>query len=126
MGDGDGYTLKSWDDFEEMEGSGEATWHLARKSLGISSFGMNVVDIGPGGGIPEHDETERDHEELFVVIDGEATAVIDGMEHPAPRGTFVRVAPEVRRTIRNDGSDPARVMVISAPRTSGYEPMGWG
>ena len=126
MGDGDGYTLKSWDDFEQMEGSGESSWRLARKSLGISSFGMNVVDIGAGGGIPEHDERSRDHEEVFIVIDGDATAVIDGVEHPAPRGTFVRVAPEVRRTIRNNGSESARVMIISAPRTSGYEPMGWG
>ncbi len=109
-----------------MEGSGESSWRLARKSLGISSFGMNVVDIGAGGGIPEHDERSRDHEEVFIVIDGDATAVIDGVEHPAPRGTFVRVAPEVRRTIRNNGSESARVMIISAPRTSGYEPMGWG
>jgi uncharacterized cupin superfamily protein len=126
MGDGDGYTLRGWDDFEEMEGSGEATWRLARKSLGISAFGINVVDIGPGGGLPEHDETSRDQEEVFIVVDGDATAVIDGVDNPAPRGTFVRVAPEVRRTIRNDGSAPARVMIISAPRSSGYEPMGWG
>ncbi len=126
MVNGDGYTLKSWDDFEQMEGSGEASWRLARKSLGISSFGINVVDIGAGGGIPEHDERSRDQEEVFIVIDGEATAVIDGVEHTAPRGTFVRVAPEVRRTIHNRGSGSARVMIISAPRSSGYEPMGWG
>ena len=122
----DGYTLKSWDDFEQMEGSGESSWRLARKSLGISSFGVNIVDIGPGGKIPEHDETGRDQEEVFVIIDGDAVAVIDGADMAAPRGTFVRVAPEVRRTIRNDGEEPARVMIISAPRTSGYEPMGWG
>jgi glyoxylate utilization-related uncharacterized protein len=126
MGDGDGYTLKSWDDFDEMEGSGEATWRLARKSLGISAFGINVVDIGAGGGIPEHDETGRDQEEVFIIVEGDATAVIDGSDHPAPRGTFVRVAPALQRTIRNDGESPARVMIVSAPRSSGYEPMGWG
>jgi uncharacterized cupin superfamily protein len=126
MGEGNGYTLKNWDDFEQMEGSGESNWRLARKSLGISSFGINIVDIGPGGELPEHDETGRDQEEVFIVIDGDATAVIGGVEHPAPRGTFVRVAPEVRRTIRNGGEAPARVMVVSAPRSSGYEPMGWG
>lgn len=126
MGDGDGYTLGSWDDFEQMEGSGESSWRLARKSLGISSFGINIVDIGPGGQLPEHDETGRDQEEVFIVIDGDATAVIDGVVHAAPRGTFVRVAPEVRRTIRNAGDSAARVMIVSAPRSSGYEPMGWG
>ena len=126
MGDGDGYSLKGWDEFEQMEGSGDSNWRLARKALGISSFGLNIVDVAPGGGIPEHTETERDQEEVFIVIDGDATAVIDGVEYPAPRGTFVRVAPEVRRTIRNTGDSPARVMIVSAPRTSGYEPMGWG
>ena len=126
MAEGDGYTLLNLREFEEMEGSGECTWRLARKSLGVGSFGMNLVEIGPGGQIPEHDESDRDHEEVFVIWDGNATAVIDGMEQEAPAGTFVRVAPEVRRTIRNNGDDPVRLLIVSAPRSSGYEPMGWG
>ena len=56
---------------------------------------------------------------------GEVTMVIDGQDHPAPTGTFVRLDPEPMRTIRNDGSEPATVLILSAPRTSGYEPMGW-
>jgi quercetin dioxygenase-like cupin family protein len=123
---GDGFDVMHLEDFDQMEGSGECTWRLARKSLDVSSFGMNLVDIGPGGQIPEHDETERDHEEVFFILDGDATALIDGTEHPAPKGTFVRVAPEVRRTIRNQSDGPMRLMIVSAPRSSGYEPMGWG
>jgi quercetin dioxygenase-like cupin family protein len=126
MTDGDGYTIKSLDDFERMEGSGESNWGLARKSLGVSSFGMNLVEIGPGGQIPEHDETQRDHEEVFIVWEGDAVAVVDGTETPAPAGTFVRISPEVRRTIRNDGDARVQVLIVSAPRSSGYEPMGWG
>ena len=42
------YTVKHRDEFEAMEGSGEATWHLARKALGTSCFGFNLVEIGPG------------------------------------------------------------------------------
>src|SRR5262249_44994257 len=41
----DGYTIKRIDEFEEMEGSGGATWRLARKTLGAEAFGFNVVDI---------------------------------------------------------------------------------
>ncbi len=126
MTEGDGYTILSWEEFERMEGSGESVWALARKSLGVEAFGMNVVEIGPGGQIPEHDESQRDHEEVFFVWEGDGTAVVDGMESPAPAGTFVRVAPEVRRTIRNDGESPMRMLIVSAPRSSGYEPMGWG
>jgi quercetin dioxygenase-like cupin family protein len=123
---GDGFEVKRLDEFEEMEGSGECTWRLARKALGVSSFGMNVVEIGPGGMIPEHDETERDQEEVFFVFGGDATAEIDGTDHAAPEGTFVRVAPEVTRTIRNEGDGPVRLLIVSAPRSSGYEPMAWG
>jgi quercetin dioxygenase-like cupin family protein len=122
----DGYDVQHLDDFDQMEGSGECTWRLARKALDVSSFGMNVVDIGPGGQIPEHTESERDHEEVFIVLDGEATAVIDGVETAAPSGTFVRVAPEVRRQIRTGDGGSARVLIVSAPRSSGYEPMAWG
>jgi mannose-6-phosphate isomerase-like protein (cupin superfamily) len=123
---GDGFDIRHVDELERMPGSGECTWRLARKGLDVSAFGMNVVDIGPNGEIPEHTEDERDHEEVFVVIEGDAAAVIDGVENPAPKGTFVRVAPEVRRQIRNPGESPARVLIVSAPRSSGYEPMDWG
>ena len=126
MSEGDGYTIESIDQFEQMDGSGESSWRLARKSLGVSAFGINVVKIGPGGQIPEHDETGRDQEEVFIILEGDATAVTDGIETPAPKGTFVRVSPQVRRTIRNDSEAPATVLIVSAPRSSGYEPLGWG
>ncbi len=126
MADTDGYTVLSHEDFERMEGSGECNWGLARKSLGIGAFGMNLVEIGPGGQIPEHDESDRDQEEIFIVWEGDAVAVVDGIENAAPAGTFVRVSPAVRRTIRNDSDAAAKVLIVSAPRSSGYEPMGWG
>jgi len=46
-----------------------------------------------GERIPEHDETERDQEEVFVTLSGSPTIVIDGEEHPAPEGTFARLDP---------------------------------
>jgi uncharacterized cupin superfamily protein len=126
MADTDGYTVLSHEDFERMEGSGECNWRLARKSLGIGAFGMNLVEIGPGGQIPEHDENDRDQEEVFIVWEGDAVVVVDGIENAAPAGTFARVSPAVRRTIRNDSDAAAKVLIVSAPRSSGYEPMGWG
>ena len=108
---------------DELEKSGD--WLLARRSLGLSAFGMNLVDIPPGGQIPEHDETDRDQEEVFVLLSGEATIVIDGDEHDLPEGAFARLAPELTRTVVNRGSGSVRLLIASAPRTSGYEPMDW-
>lgn len=100
-------------------------WRLARKSLGLASFGMNVCDLEPGEKIPEHDEKARGHEEVFLTLKGSPTIVIDGHEHPAPQGTFVRLDPEPLRYAVNNGDEPAQLLIISAPTTSGYEPMDW-
>lgn len=109
---------------EELQRDFEV-WVLVRRSLGVESFGLNIVELPPGGSIPEHDETGRDQEEVFCVLEGDATLVVDGADHPGPAGTWARFAPEVRRTVRNDGEAPARVLIVSAPTTSGYEPMDW-
>ena len=100
-------------------------WALARKSLGVTSFGLNVVELPPGESIPEHDEVDRDQEEVFVTLDGEATFVIDGEEHAAPAGTYARLDPEPVRTVVNRSDRDATVMIVSAPRTSGDEPLDW-
>jgi uncharacterized cupin superfamily protein len=120
MTEGDGFVIAHRD---ELERSGD--WSLVRRTLGCASFGINLVQIAPSEQIPEHAETERDQEEVFFVLSGEPTLVIDGDAHPAPAGTFARLEPERRRTVRNDGPEPSDVLIISAPRTSGYRPMEW-
>jgi uncharacterized cupin superfamily protein len=115
-----GFTIVHSDKFERA-----GKWRLARRSLGLGSFGMNVVDLQPGERIPEHHERERDHEEVFIVLSGTTTMVIDGAEHPAPAGTFARVDPEPMRTVVNHSDEPATVLITSAPRSSGYEPLDW-
>jgi quercetin dioxygenase-like cupin family protein len=122
----EGYTIKTVDEFEEMQGSGGATWHLARKTLGAESFGFNVVDIEPGGQIPEHDHAGDNQGEVFIILDGQATIVADDEEREAPPGTYCRYAPEVKRTIRNDSDGTVRALLIGVPVDSGYEGMPWG
>jgi uncharacterized cupin superfamily protein len=100
-------------------------WRLVRRTLGLQAFGINLVDIPPGEQIPEHDEIERDQEEVFYILSGTPTLVIDGEDHPARAGCFSRLDPEHTRTVRNDGDEPASILIASAPRSSGYEPMEW-
>jgi uncharacterized cupin superfamily protein len=100
-------------------------WQLVRRTLGLRAFGINIVEIGPGEQIPEHDETIRDQEELFFVLSGSPTLIIDGANHPARAGTFARLDPVHRRTVRNDSEEAASVLIVSAPTSSGYEPMEW-
>jgi uncharacterized cupin superfamily protein len=117
---GDGYSILA---AEEMERAG--SWRLVRRTLGCESFGVNLVDIAPGESIPEHDEIDRDQEEIFFVLTGSPSLVIDGTTIDFPAGTFARLDPQPRRTVRNDRGEVASVLIVSAPRTSGYRPMEW-
>ena len=116
----EGVTIRRREDLER-----NGNWLLVRRSLGIGAFGVNLVEIPPGERIPEHDETGRDQEELFVVLEGSPSLVVDGREIEAPAGTFARLDPQLSRTVVNNTDEPAAVLIMSAPRNSGYEPMEW-
>src|SRR5262245_18116576 len=123
---GSGYSIKNSADFERMEGSGNSTWMLARKALGTQAFGYNLVEIGPGGEIPAHDEAGSGQVELYVILAGEGVFVIDGEETPAPAGTFASIEPGCERTILNRSEMPLTAMLIGVDPSGHYEPMSWG
>jgi uncharacterized cupin superfamily protein len=120
-----GFAIKHRDEFESMEGSGDATWRLARKALGTSSFGFNLVEIAPGGQIPEHDEAQSGQDEVYAILEGEAVLRIDGEDHPAPAGTFASLEPPVSRTILNRSDAPVTALLIGVSPDGGYESPGW-
>lgn len=117
-----GYSIRHRDEFETMEGSGDSTWRLARKALGTSAFGFNLVEIDPGGQIPEHDEAQGGQVELYVILEGEATLRIDGEDHPAPAGTFASIEPPASRTILNRSGVPVTALLIGVHPAGEYEP----
>ncbi len=121
----DGYAIKHRDEFETMEGSGESTWLLARKALGTAAFGYNLVEIGPGGRIPEHDESSSGQVELYAILEGEAVMRLDGEDHPAPAGTFASIEPPVTRTILNRSDAPVTALLIGVDPSGSYEPASW-
>ncbi len=120
-----GYTIKHRDEFDSMEGSGDSTWRLARKALGTSAFGFNLVEIDPGGEIPEHDEAQSGQHELYVVLEGDAVLRIAGENHPAPAGTFASIEPSVSRTILNRSDAPVTALLIGVHPAGEFEPSSW-
>jgi len=119
------YSIKHRDEFERMEGSGDCTWLLARKALGTAAFGYNLVEIAPGGQIPEHDESGSGQVELYVILSGEAVLRLGGEDHPAPAGTFASIEPAADRTILNRSDSPVTALLIGVQPEGGYEPMSW-
>ncbi len=119
------YSIKHQDEFERMEGSGECNWLLARKALGTGAFGYNLVEIGPGGQIPEHDEAQSGQVEVYAIVAGEAVLRLDGEDHPAPAGTFASIEPAATRQILNRSDAPVTALLIGVQPEGGYEPMSW-
>src|SRR3954452_19349219 len=119
------YAIAHRDEFERMEGSGECTWLLARKALETRAFGYNLVEIAPGGQIPEHDEAGSGQVELYAILEGEATMLLDGEEHPAPAGTSASIEPAASRQILNRSDAPVSALLIGVQPDGGYEPMSW-
>ena len=120
-----GFTIKHRDEFEAMEGSGDSTWRLARKALGTSTFGFNLVEIEPGGEIPEHDESGSGQVELYAILEGEAVLRIEGEDHPAPAGTFATIEPPASRTILNRSEGKVTALLIGVDPRGSYAAPSW-
>jgi quercetin dioxygenase-like cupin family protein len=119
------FTIKHRAEFESMEGSGDATWRLARKALGTSCFGFNLVELQPGGEIPEHDESGSGQVELYAILEGDAVMRLEGEDHPAPAGTFASIEPPASRSILNRSDGKVTALLIGVDPKGGYEPMSW-
>ena len=70
-----------------------------RRELGGSSFGMNLIVLQPGqrGRIHAHDTQE----EVYLVLEGVLTLLIEGESRVLEADQLVRVAPHVRRQLVN-------------------------
>ena len=94
-----------------------------REHLGIHAFGINAYASGEDGMlIGEHDEAGSGQEELYVVLEGNATFEVDGQTIEAPAGTFVSVQPKSRRKATGDGT----VLAIGATPGEAYQAIDWG
>ena len=94
-----------------------------REHLGIQAFGVNAFTPGEDGKlVGEHDESGSGQEELYIVLDGNATFEVDGDTIVAPAGTFVFVGPEARRKATGDGT----ILAVGAAPGEAYQGVDWG
>lgn len=91
-----------------------------RAPLGISSFGMNVLvlESGQRGRIHRH----RVQEEVYVVLDGTLTLLVEGEALEYGADDVVRVAPEVRRQLVNRGPATLRLLALGGSVAHEHEP----
>jgi mannose-6-phosphate isomerase-like protein (cupin superfamily) len=98
---------------DEMERAFGGVFVRVRASLGVSGFGVQVIELPPNSGdaAPEHDHLHDDQEEVYLLLDGGGEIEVDGEHHPLARDVFVRVGPGARRRLRS-GPEGMRVLAM--------------
>ena len=114
------YTAMKFDDMEPIFGG---FFRRARASLGVTSFGMQVLHMPPNGGdfYPNHDHGHDNQEEVYVVLEGSADFDIEGETVHVEPDTAVRVAPGTKRKI-NPGERGVKILALGGVPGSVYEP----
>ncbi len=80
-----------------------------RRQLGVTSFGVNQIVLEPGqrGRIHRHARQE----EVYLVLEGTLTLVLEDDPTDLGQGELIRVAPGIRRQLVNLG--PGRLVLLA-------------
>lgn len=74
-----------------------------------SDFSFQVFAAGQETGFLH---THKNHEELYFFLSGKGEFQVDGEIFPVEEGSVVRVAPDGRRSVRNNGTVPLVMLCV--------------
>ncbi len=80
-----------------------------RRELGVTAFGINQIVLQPGQRSRIHRHERQ--EEVYLVLEGRLTLMIEAEESELGQGELIRVAPALRRQLVNRG--PGRLVLIA-------------
>jgi mannose-6-phosphate isomerase-like protein (cupin superfamily) len=83
-----------------------------RRRLGVTTFGLNQIVLRPRQRSRIHRHARQ--EEVYLVLEGTLTLVVEGDEQTLERGELIRVAPAVRRQLVNRGPQDLVLLAIGA------------
>jgi mannose-6-phosphate isomerase-like protein (cupin superfamily) len=112
------YTVKRIDDMEGAFGGG---LKKARAELGVSSFGMQVIDMPPNyTDYPEHDHAEQSQEEVYAVMRGSGEMDVEGERIALNPDVIVRVGAAAKRKVLA-GPEGIRIIALGGTPGAAYE-----
>jgi len=121
-----GYEIASLTGIEPVKGPGTLQWTPLRKHLGITAFGINAYTATEAGQdvVEEHNEERLGHEEVYLVVSGRATFVLDGDEVEVPAGSLVFLRdPKVKRYARAE--EPGTTVLAVGGKPGSHEVSAW-
>ncbi|TKX80124.1 cupin domain-containing protein [Halorubrum sp. SD626R] len=105
-----GYDATTYDDVEPRAPG----MYFLRDALDCEGLGVTVVEADDGWDGMEHDHAEDDHEEVYVLIHGEATLTVDGDPVDLGPGDAVRVDADSTRDL-SFSADGSKMVIAGAP-----------
>lgn len=128
---GDGYTVLRIDDVAPIQAIAEPFQiRLLRRELGVQAFGINAYTAPAAGDrvIEEHDELgggAAGHEELYLVVSGKATFIVDGAKAELGAGGLVHVPDPASRRSATAAEPNTTVLVVGGTPGEVNRPGGW-
>ncbi|HXF32078.1 MAG TPA: cupin domain-containing protein [Solirubrobacterales bacterium] len=95
-----------------------------RRELGVESFGINLMSLRPGQRLRIH--RHRRQEEVYLVLEGTLTLLIEGEPHDLGPDHLARVGPEVRRQLTNRTPEPVVLLALGGSgEHEGRDGLAW-
>jgi mannose-6-phosphate isomerase-like protein (cupin superfamily) len=118
--------------FDEMEAALGGVFVRVRAELGVSSFGIQLIDLPPGfdqpyaahaheGMPPERDFANTGQEEVYVPLSGRGTLIAGDERWELEPGMAVRVGPAQMRNVIT-GDEPLRYLALGGVPGRAYSP----
>ena len=74
-----------------------------------SEFSFQMLQPGTETGFLH---THKNHEELYFFLSGKGEFQVDGQVFPVEEGSVVRVSPDGKRSVRNNGTTPLVMLCV--------------
>jgi mannose-6-phosphate isomerase-like protein (cupin superfamily) len=94
-----------------MDSAFNGVFQRARAELGVTSFGMQMMQLPHDSAYPYHDHAEEGQEEVYVILEGLAEFEIEGERHEVGHDTAIRVGPDTKRRI-HPGPEGVRILAL--------------
>jgi len=114
-------TVKKFDELDGYQGQ----FLYAAKGLGVKSWGMNLLRLPASWpDYPDHDHVGDGQEEVYVVLEGDATLAAGGKTWELKPGMMARVGPGEKRKI-TPGASGVTILAMGGTPGKAYEPPDW-
>jgi len=113
------YSKVNTDEVEQISNA----MHFLGEPLNCRQVGVTMARCEPGWKGEPHDHTDDGHEEVYILISGEATVRIDSEDVAMESGDAVWIPPDASRQIRN-GDRESSFVLVSAPEDSSGDTEG--